>query len=178
MPWTSQSTPPACLSDARGFIVEYRDEFRANPFSLCFWIGDAGQLLQKSLARINGNYVQSQLVAQIFLHADEFVFPQDSVIHKDASELAANRHVHQHCRDRGIYPARQPADHVPLPDLFADPGDCGLNEVLWSPVPLRAADIEDEITEQLSAEGRVMHFGVKLYRPDATLFVCDTSQRI
>ncbi len=50
----------------------------------------------------------------------------------------------------------------------------------WAGVqsPRRAADVEDEILEQLRAERSVVHFGVELHGPDATLFVGDGGQGV
>ena len=88
------------LRDAMRLVVEHRDELRANPFSLGLGIGHAGQLRQESLARIHGDHVQPQLVAQILLHIFKFVLAQHTVVHKDAGQLAADRLVHQHRRNR------------------------------------------------------------------------------
>ncbi len=69
MPWTSQSTPPVSSAMRCGFIVEDGDEFGADAFALCFGVGDSGQLLKKALAGIDGDDVEAELVAQVFLHA-------------------------------------------------------------------------------------------------------------
>ena len=44
--------------------------------------------------------------------------------------------------------------------------------------PARAADVEDEILEQLRPERRVVHLGMKLHGPDAALLVGDAGQSV
>ena len=73
------------------------------------------------------------------------------VIDEDAGQLVADRLVDQHRRHRAVDAARQAADHPALADLRADLGDLGVAELGHRPVAGQAADVADEIGEQLAA---------------------------
>ena len=83
------------LRDAGCFVVKYGDELRANDLSFRFGIGNAGQFREEPLACIDGDEVESQFVAQILLHVDEFVLAQNAVVHEDARELVADGFMHE-----------------------------------------------------------------------------------
>ena len=70
----------------------------------------------------------------------------------------------QHRGYRGIHPARQAANH-PLIGLhqLADPGDLSFDEVTRRPIGNAAADLEEEVTEDLSASRSVCDFRVELH---------------
>ncbi len=164
--------------DALRFIVEDGDELRADALALGFRVGNTGKLLEETLAGVDGDDVEAELVAQVLLHILEFVFAQHAVVYEDAGELAANGFVHQHCCDRRIDPAGETANHVPLADFFADCRDGSFDEVSGSPVTLCAADVEDEVPDELRAERGVVDFGMKLHSPDAAIFVGDSGERV
>jgi hypothetical protein len=75
------------------------------------------------------------------------------VIDEDAGQLVADRLVDQDRGDRAVDPARKPADHAAIADLFADFGDLGLAEFGHRPVAGKAADLVDEVGDQLRAIG-------------------------
>jgi len=63
-------------------------------------------------------------------------------------------------------------------DFLANGSDGGFDEVRGSPVAACAADIEDEILDELRAERRVVNLGMKLNGPDAALFISDGGKSI
>ncbi len=164
--------------DAGRFVVKYGDEFRANDFSFCLRVGHRGEFCEEPLRRIDGNEIEPQLVAQILLDIDEFVFAQNTVVDEDAGELAADGLVHQDRGYRGVDAAREPADHVARADLFANRRNGGLDKVCWSPVAASAADGKDKILEKILPQGCVVDLGMKLHGPDAALRILDSCQRI
>ena len=125
---------------------------------------------RKRCAGVDGDDVEAELVAQVLLHALEFVFAQHAVVDEDAGELAADGLVDQHSGDGRIDAAGEAADDVAVADFLADGFDGGLDEVGRGPVAGGAADVEDEVLEELRPERRVVDFGVKLHGPDAALF--------
>src|SRR5262249_44547906 len=68
----------------------------------------------------------------------------------------------QGCSHAGIHPAAQPQDDALAADLGADLSDGLLHIVVHGPVPRAAADVMDEIAQDLSAPWRMHHFRVKL----------------
>ena len=102
------------------------------------------------------------------------VQPEQPVIHEDAGEPVADGPVHQRGRDRGVDAAREPADHPLIgPDQLADPGDLGLHEMPGRPVRGDAADLEQEVVEDLAAPRRVRHLGMELHAEQRPLGVLE-----
>ena len=93
------------------------------------------------------------------------------MVDEHAGQLLADRLVDQHRRDRAVDAARQAADHLALADLRADVGDLGLAIGGHRPVAGAAADVADEIGDQLAAVGRVHDLGVELSAVEAALLV-------
>ena len=74
-------------------------------------------------------------------------------------------------------PPERPQITWPAPTFSRIEATVDLDEVRRRPVAARAADLE-EVSNELRAQRRVMHFGMELHRPDAALFVGDASQRV
>ena len=86
--------------------------------------------------------------------------------------------MNEHGGDGGVDTAGEAADDVSGTDLLADRSYGGLDEVGGSPVAACAADIEDEVFDELRAERCVVDFGVELHGPDATVFVGDGGEGV
>ena len=93
------------------------------------------------------------------------------MVDEDAGQLVADRLVDQHRRDRAVDAAGKAADHPAVADLLADLGDLGGAELGHRPVAGEAADVADEIGEQLAAVGRVDDLGVEHQAVEAPLLV-------
>ena len=102
-------------------------------------IGDADQLIEEALARVHGHDVEAEFLAQVLLDADKFILAQDAIVDEDAGQLAADGLVDQHGRNRRVYAAGEPADHVPGADFGANRFYCCL--LYTSDVYKRQVDI-------------------------------------
>ena len=103
------------------------------------------------------------------------VQPEQAVIDEDAGELVADRAVDQRRRDRRVHAAGESADDALVgADQLADPGDLGLDEVARRPVGRAAADLEEEVGEDLAAARRVRHLGMELHAEDRPLVVLES----
>ena len=94
------------------------------------------------------------------------VQPQQAGVDEHAGELVADRAVHERRGDRRIHAARQPADHLRVADERADLRDLLLDERARRPARRRAADLEQEVREQLAAARRVRDLGMELHAVD------------
>src|SRR5579862_1945124 len=83
--------------------------------------------------------------------ASKFVFPQQSVIHKNAGEAVAERAAHQRGSNGGINPSGKGAKRQALAHLGSDALHSFVNERAREPIRLDAADIEDETPEDFRA---------------------------
>src|SRR5206468_13053825 len=54
----------------------------------------------------------------------------------------------------------------------------GINEVLWSPIKLSAADVEHKVAQNLCAHARVAYFGMKLHGKHLLCGILNCSKRI
>ena len=70
--------------------------------------------------------------------------------------------VQQGGSDRRVDAAGEGADDAAVADLLADAGDGVGGHVAWRPGTLALADAEQEVLEDLGAQGGVMYLGVKL----------------
>ena len=68
----------------------------------CFGVGDAGELAEKNLRRINMHQRDVVVVPEQVDHGLGLVEPQHAVIDEHAGELVADRLVDQHRGDGGI----------------------------------------------------------------------------
>ena len=151
------------------------------PMLLRFFSGSVtpASFARKRCAGVDGDDVEAELVAQVLLHVLELVFAQHAVVDEDAGELGADGLVHQHGGDRGIDAAGEPADDVAARRPSARIGATVVSmKCAGVQSPLRAADIEDEVADELAAERRVVHLGMELHGPDAALVVGDAGQGV
>ena len=143
----------------------------------CFGVGDAFELAEELLRRINMHQRDVVVLAE---HVDDglgLVQPHHAMIDEHAGELVADRLVDQHRGHRGIDAAGEAADHPALADLRADLVDRLLAERAHGPVAGEAGDLADEIADQFGAVGRVHHFGVEHQAVIFALLVLDHRER-
>ena len=99
---------------------------------------------------------------------------QQSVVDEDAGEAVSDGALDEDRSDRGVDSAREAADGVSgETDLLSDARDGGFDEVSGGPVLGGAADVDDEITEELSTLAGVGDFGVELHGPHLLRLVGD-----
>ena len=79
--------------------------------ALLLRIGDAGQLLQETLAGVHHPEIDAEVPPEGLFDLVPLVQPEQSMIDEDAGEPVADGAVDQDGRHRGVHPARQPADH-------------------------------------------------------------------
>src|SRR5262249_9806289 len=111
--------------------------------------------------------------------ADGFGFsrPQQAVVHENARKLAADRPRQQGRDDRRIDAARESADDPALAHAVAQLTHLLLDERAHLPVAAAAADVADEIPQELSAELGVGHFRMKLQTENRPLAMADRRRR-
>ena len=103
---------------------------------------------------------------------------EQTVVDEDAGEPVAHGAVHQHGRDRGVHPARQSADDPRgRADQLPDPRDLALDEVARRPVRRAAADLEQEVVDDLPAPRRVRHLRMELDAEERLLAVLEGGDR-
>ena len=105
------------------------------------------------------------------------VHAHQPVVDEDAGQLIADRLMNEHCGNRGVDAARQPADNLAITNLRANFFDLGLAEFGHRPLAGEAADMAHEIGQQFSAVGGMNHLGVELRAVIFALFVGDDRKR-
>ena len=95
-----------CPANLARLLLEQVDEGTADKFALLFGIGLSGKAGKEHLFCVN---MHQRDVVMPFEEADDLLglaLSHQSVIDKNASKLVADGFMDQHCRHRGINPAR------------------------------------------------------------------------
>ncbi len=183
MPWTSQAiSSPAWrfgFEDLFGFVVEDRDELVADDLALGLGVGDAGELGEEALAGVDGDDVEAELLAHGLLDFGELVFAQDAVVDEDAGEAVADGAVRRARRRRWSRRRRRGRRWRGRSPTWARMRSM----VEWMKCSgvqsgVGAADVEDEVAQQLHALRGVGDLGVELDGPDAAGFVGDAGDGV
>ena len=90
-----------------------------------------------------------------------FIFAQQTVIHKNTSELVTNRSMKQGGRNGRIHATRQRANDMAITDLFADLFNRDVFVGVHRPIARESGDT-DKVLVQFCAARRVVDFGVEL----------------
>ena len=147
-----------------GLFVKDFNEFVADDLALALRVRHSCQLVQEALRGIHGDQVQLELLFQVLLHLAEFVLAQHAVVHKYTGQPVAQSAVYQGGGHGRIHTAGKRADGASLLSYgFAHLPDGFIDEVLRSPVAAGAADVVNEITQQVGAEFGVVHLRMKLH---------------
>ena len=149
-------------ADLLGFGLKDADEFLADDLALRLRIGDAGELREEPILRVDADEVDIpfaeggfDLVALILAH--------QAVVDKHAGQLAADGLGHQRCSDRRVHAAGQRQQRAAGADLFADGADGGLAVICHGPVAGGAADGIEEAAQNFAALDGVLHFRMELH---------------
>src|SRR4051812_32184407 len=149
-----------------GFLVEHRDELVADDLAFFLRISDSGELNEKTLRGIYGDYMQPQLVTQVLLDFFKLVLAEHAVVDEHAGQARlvaiAKSAIHEHCCHGGVDPARECAKGASRTDLLAYGSNCGVYEMLWRPRGFCFADIQDKIPQDFSSQPGVFHLRMKL----------------
>ncbi len=144
-------------------VLEHIDKALPDALALLLGVIDPRQLAQEQLRRVRDPQVDLEMVAEGRLDQPPLALAQQPVVHEHARELVPDRLVQQHRRHRRVHPARQPADHPLVAHLPADVLAGAVREVAHAPVPLGAADLVQEVPDQVDPVGRVRDLGVELH---------------
>ena len=124
----------------------------------------AGQALEELRARVHHPEIDAQVPPEGGLDLLPLVEPQQAVVDEDAGEPVAHRAVHQHRRDRAS-PRRPTARRSPAGRGRPARGSAAISvSTKWPGVQsgVHAADLEQEVVEDLPAPRRVRHLGMEL----------------
>src|SRR5689334_4906434 len=150
---------------------EIFDEEASDVFPLALRIGHIFQSREKLRRAIQDPEIQMQVRGESLLHLVAFTGPQHSIVDEDAGQLVADGPMGRRCRDGRIHPSAQGAKPALLPDLLATLLDRGFDIPLHGPRRLAAADLTDEISNQLCAVRGVRDFAMDLEAVYALLAV-------
>src|SRR5690606_16742187 len=138
--------------------LEHFDEQPANDLALGFGVGNAFQLTNETIHRINVDEMQIVVLAEHGNDIRRLVLAHQTVVNKNTGELFANSLVDQQCGDRRVDAAGQRANHTTSADLLADFFNRTRTIGRHRPVTGNASNLADEVRQQLGAIGRVHDF--------------------
>jgi hypothetical protein len=128
-----------------GLLFEHGDEFRADDLAFPFGIGDAFELLEEALARVDHGELELALLAELARHLFGLALAQQTVVHQHALEPAADRPMAQGGHHGAVDAARETAQNVAVSDLRANVRDGPPQEPLHAPPALELRDAEQEV---------------------------------
>ena len=113
-----------------GFLCEHFDELAAANVSLFLGIGDACQLVQEAVCRVDINEVGIHLVAEYLDNLLGLALAEQSVVDMYTYQVLADRFDQESCDDGGIYTAGECQENLLVSDLLFDLFDLLINESL------------------------------------------------
>ena len=137
-------------------------ELRTDDAALLLGLGHAGQKLGITVLGVNVDKVDVKLLGEDLLHLLGLALAQQAVVDEHAGHLLAHSAGAQSGHNGGVNAAGQGQDHAVVADLLAELGRHGLGQVIHAPVGLKAADLEQEVAQQLLAVLGVLDLGVEL----------------
>ena len=144
------------------FRLEDAHEGLADDFALVFGVNDAAQFLKEPLGGVGMDERDAECFTEGFHDLFCFARTQEAVVHEDTRQPLADSTMHQHRRDRGIYPAAEGAQYSPVvAHLGANVLYRLLDEVRARPVARATAGVGEEVSQQLHAAPRMHHFRVE-----------------
>ncbi len=145
-----------------GGLLEHVDECVPDPAALLLRIGDVGERLEEPGFRVHHAQVHAQMGSEGLLHLLPLVEAQQAVVHENAGEPVADGAVHEPGGHGGIHTTGETADRLALPaEEGPDAPDLMLDEMAGRPIRRAAADIEQEVVEDLPTARRMRHLGVE-----------------
>ncbi len=107
----------------------------------------------------------------------EFIFPEQTVIHKNTEELITNSFVNQSGNHRWIHATWEAANYFIVTNLFSNALNLRFDEWGRSPVSLTTWNVNHKILENLFPLFGMNHFRMKLNSVDLFFFVPYGSDR-
>ena len=160
------------------FVGEAVDEFAADELTLRLRIGNACQLGQEALACVHDDQIHRELLGEDLADGLGFILAHEAVIHVDAGQPLADGAGNQRRRDGGIHAAGEAEHHAAVrADLLANGGDGVVDEGAHRPVARAAADVVQEVGDDLLALFAVGDFRMELHRVDALFRVRHRAER-
>ena len=101
-----------------GFFFKYPNKFGSDNFPLLFRFGNAGQLVQEPVRRVDINQIGLHLIAEHFNHLLRLPFTQQSMVDMYTNQLLADGLDQQRGNNGRIHSAGKRQQHFFIPNLF------------------------------------------------------------
>ena len=147
-------------------INETLADYLALTLGFCY----AGQLAEEFLAGIDAYHIEPQTLV-VVEHIAELVLAQHTVVHENTGEVAADGLVEQNGGYRAVHTTTQAENDAVIAQLGFQLGHSGIYKRGGTPILPAAANVDDEILQQLLSLQGMEHFGMKLHAPKR-LIVC------
>ena len=152
-----------------GHGEELFPELRTDNAALLLGLGDASQKLGVAVLGVDVDKVDVELLGEDLLHLLGLALAQQAVVDEHAGHLLTHGTGTQGGHDGGVNTAGQGQDHAVVADLLAEVRRHGLGEVVHAPVGLQAANLKQEVAQQLLTILGVLDLGVELRGEDLAL---------
>ena len=161
----------AHFSDLFRLILKDADEFLADDLALLFGLCYAREFSKEAVFGVDADQVHIKGMAEDLFDGIRLALAEQSVIDEHADEVIADSFVEQYRGDGAVDAAGEGAEYLFADELFAVFGDLVLDEAVHLPVAGAAADVVEEVMEDLRAVLGMGDLGMELDGVDAAAFV-------
>ncbi len=144
-------------------------ELRADDAALLLGLGHTSQKLGIAVFGVDVDKVDVKLLGEDLLHLLGLALAQQAVVDEHAGHLLAHGASAQCSHDGGVDTTGQGQNHAAIADLLAELGRHGLGQVVHAPVGLQAADLKQEVAQQLLTVLGMLDLRVELRGEDLAL---------
>jgi hypothetical protein len=93
---------PFCIGDLLSFLIEYLDEVATDDLTFLLRVSHTSEVAIEASLSVYTDYIEAEALV-VAEYVFELVLAEQSVIHEDTGELAADSTVEEHSCDRAIY---------------------------------------------------------------------------
>ena len=152
-------------------------ELRTDDAALLLGLGHTGQKLGIAVLGVDVDKVDVKLLGEDLLHLLGLALAQQAMVDEHAGHLLAHGASAQRSHDGGVDATGQGQNHAVVADLLAELSRHGLDQVVHAPVGLQAADLKQEVAQQLLTILGVLDLGVELRGENLALDALHGSNR-
>ena len=158
-------------------VLEDPDEQLPDRLALLLGVGDARESLEEPVRRALVDQLDALVAPEGLHHLFALVLAHQPRVHEHTGQLGTDRPVDERRGHRRVDTTGQTTDRATGADLCTDVGDRVVDEVGHGPFGRTTGEVVQEAFDHVLAMGGVVHLGVELDTPDASLRILEHRYR-
>ena len=159
------------ISQLPGFFLKDTNEFFSNDLTFLLRFRNVFQFFQKAVLCIDTNQIHVKLPTENTFYPVAFLFPKQTMIHKDTGQTISDCFVEQNCGNGTVHAAAECAENFLAGKRTLISGNASLDEVLKVPASAALTDIKQKVVQDLFSICCMGYFRMKLYTVQLTAFI-------